>query len=127
MSALLLGLKYSRPLSKSYPTLSASRSNLLSAVVVTIGTLLWPAVYKSFSVFNPHLNPNLTLSACRSNLVSAALATIGLLTALRSAGFNLEPVMAVGGVSTVFIGFGSQILTANAVSGVDLARHLAPE
>ena len=47
---------------------------------------------------------------------------VGLLTALRSAGFNLEPVMAVGGVSTVFIGFGSQILTANAVSGVDLVR-----
>jgi len=50
----------------------------------------------------------------------------GLLTALRSAGFNLEPVMAVGGVSTVFIGFGSQILTANAVSGVDLVRCLEP-
>jgi len=51
----------------------------------------------------------------RSNLLSAALVATGLLTALRSAGFNLEPVMAVGGVSTVFIGFGSQILTANAV------------
>jgi hypothetical protein len=51
-----------------------------------------------------------------------ALFTVGLLTALHSAGFDLEPIMAVGGVSTVFIGFGSQIVTANAVSGCDIVR-----
>ena len=59
-----------------------------------------------------------------SALFSAGVTAIGLLTALRMVGFNLEPIMAIGGVSTIFIGFGSQILTANAVSGVDLVRKL---
>jgi hypothetical protein len=31
-------------------------------------------------------------------------------------------VMAVGGVSTIFLGFGSQIVTTNFVSGIDLVR-----
>lgn len=31
--------------------------------------------------------------------------------------------MAVGGVSTIFLGFGSQIVTTNFVSGIDLVRQ----
>lgn len=67
------------------------------------------------------INHGFFFSLC-SALFSAGVTAIGLLTALRMIGFNLEPIMAIGGVSTIFIGFGSQILTANAVSGVDLVR-----
>ena len=35
--------------------------------------------------------------------------------------------MAVGGVSTIFLGFGSQIVTTNFVSGIDLVRACQSE
>ena len=36
-------------------------------------------------------------------------------------------VMAVGGISTIILGFGSQIVTTNAISGADLVSGAMPE
>lgn len=45
-----------------------------------------------------------------------------LVTRISSRELLLVQVMAVGGVSTIFLGFGSQIVTTNFVSGIDLVR-----
>ena len=37
-------------------------------------------------------------------------------------GLNIQPLLAVGGVSGIAIGLGAQTVTANALSGVNLVR-----
>ncbi len=49
-----------------------------------------------------------------------------LLPASRSGPWGVQ-VMAVGGISTIILGFGSQIVTTNAISGADLVSSATPE
>lgn len=55
-----------------------------------------------------------------STIASAGLGLAGSLSVAESFNINLAPVMAVGGISTIVLGFGSQIVTANAISGANL-------
>lgn len=55
-----------------------------------------------------------------SSITSAGLGLAGSLSVAESFNVNLSPVMAVGGISTIVLGFGSQIVTANAISGASL-------
>ena len=38
-------------------------------------------------------------------------------------GINVKPLMAVGGVSGIAIGFGAQSVSANAITGINLVSH----
>lgn len=57
-----------------------------------------------------------------SSLASWALIAVGGLTAMHVVGLNIQPLLAVGGVSGIAIGLGAQTVTANALSGVNLVR-----
>lgn len=37
-------------------------------------------------------------------------------------GINVQPLLAVGGVSGIAIGFGAQSVSANAITGINLVR-----
>lgn len=45
--------------------------------------------------------------------------------ALQVMGINVQPLLAVGGVSGIAIGFGAQSVSANAITGINLVS-LAP-
>ncbi|KAK9832088.1 hypothetical protein WJX81_005553 [Elliptochloris bilobata] len=55
-----------------------------------------------------------------SGLADWGLIAVGVLTGLHAFGLNIQPLLAVGGVSGVAIGFGAQNLTSNAISGLIL-------
>ena len=38
-------------------------------------------------------------------------------------GINVQPLLAVGGVSGIAIGFGAQSVSANAITGINLVCH----
>ena len=40
-------------------------------------------------------------------------------------GINVQPLLAVGGVSGIAIGFGAQSVSANAITGINLVMLLA--
>ncbi len=48
-----------------------------------------------------------------------------LIMALQVMGINVQPLLAVGGVSGIAIGFGAQSVSANAITGINLVS-LAP-
>ena len=55
-----------------------------------------------------------------SGLADWGLLAVGVLSGLHAFGLNIQPLLAVGGVSGVAIGFGAQNLTSNAISGLIL-------
>lgn len=55
-----------------------------------------------------------------SGLADWGLLAVGVLTGLHAFGLNIQPLLAVGGISGVAIGFGAQNLTSNAISGLIL-------
>ena len=55
-----------------------------------------------------------------SSLGGWAMIAAGVLTGLHVCGINIQPLLAVGGVSGIAIGFGAQTVTANAIAGVNL-------
>lgn len=55
-----------------------------------------------------------------SSLGGWALIAVSILTALHVFGINIQPLLAVGGVSGIAIGFGAQTVTANAIAGINL-------
>lgn len=61
-----------------------------------------------------------------SSLGSWALIAVGGLTALHVLGINIQPLLAVGGISGLAIGLGAQTVTANAISGINLVSLLEP-
>lgn len=42
--------------------------------------------------------------------------------AVQILGINVQPLLAVGGVSGIAIGFGAQSVSANAITGINLVR-----
>ncbi|KAK9823616.1 hypothetical protein WJX72_004258 [[Myrmecia] bisecta] len=55
-----------------------------------------------------------------SSLFGWAIVLIGALTSLHVFGVNIQPMLAVGGVGGLALGFGAQAISANAISGVNL-------
>ena len=37
---------------------------------------------------------------------------------------NIQPLLAVGGVGGIAVGFGAQVVTANALSGINLVGYI---
>ena len=60
-----------------------------------------------------------------SSLGSWALIAVGVLTSLHVLGINIQPLLAVGGISGLAIGLGAQTVTANAIAGINLVSLLA--
>lgn len=60
-----------------------------------------------------------------SSLAGWALILVGGLTALHILGINIQPLLAVGGISGIAIGLGAQTVTANAISGINLVSFLS--
>ncbi len=46
--------------------------------------------------------------------------------ALQVMGINVQPLLAVGGVSGIAIGFGAQSVSANAITGINLVSLALP-
>lgn len=66
-----------------------------------------------------------------SSLTGWGLVTIGALMVLHVFGLNIQPLLTIGGVGGVAIGFGAQSVTSNAISGINLVStsshpHVAP-
>ena len=59
-----------------------------------------------------------------SSLASWALIAVGGLTSLHVLGINIQPLLAVGGISGLAIGLGAQTVTANAIAGINLVSPL---
>ena len=59
-----------------------------------------------------------------SQLGGWAMILVSILTSLHVLGINIQPLLAVGGVSGIAIGFGAQTVTANAIAGVNLVSPL---
>lgn len=59
-----------------------------------------------------------------SSLASWALIAVGGLTSLHVLGINIQPLLAVGGISGLAIGLGAQTVTANAIAGINLVNPL---
>ena len=59
-----------------------------------------------------------------SSLGGWAMIAVGVLTALHVIGVNIQPLLAVGGIGGIAIGFGAQAVTANAISGINLVLAL---
>eukprot|EP00884_Botryococcus_braunii_P006381 jgi/Botrbrau1/15744/Bobra.4_1s0112.1 len=55
-----------------------------------------------------------------SSLMSWAVMGAGILCCLQILGVNISPLLAVGGISGIAIGFGAQAITSNAISAVNL-------
>ncbi|KAK9841401.1 hypothetical protein WJX74_005134 [Apatococcus lobatus] len=55
-----------------------------------------------------------------SGLAGWGIVIVGALTSLHVVGINIQPLLTVGGVGGVAIGFGAQTVTANIVSGINL-------
>jgi hypothetical protein len=47
--------------------------------------------------------------------------------ALQVMGINVQPLLAVGGVSGIAIGFGAQSVSANAITGINLVSLALPD
>lgn len=46
--------------------------------------------------------------------------------ALQVMGINVQPLLAVGGVSGIAVGFGAQSVSANAITGINLVSLALP-
>lgn len=57
-----------------------------------------------------------------SSLAGWAMIAVGGLTAMQVLGVNIQPLLAVGGVSGLAFAVGAQTVTANAIAGINLVR-----
>ncbi len=57
-----------------------------------------------------------------SSLAGWGLIATGALMVLHVLGLNIQPLLTVGGVGGLAIGFGAQAVTSNAISGLNLVR-----
>ena len=55
-----------------------------------------------------------------SSLSGWGLVAVGALMVMHVLGFNIQPVLTVGGVGGLAFGFGAQAVTSNAISGLNL-------
>jgi len=55
-----------------------------------------------------------------SSLSGWALIAVGALMVMHVLGFNIQPLLTVGGVGGLAVGFGAQTVTSNAISGLNL-------
>ena len=55
-----------------------------------------------------------------SQLLGWAIIACGGLSVLHVVNVNIQPLLAVGGVGGLAVGFGAQVVTANALSGINL-------
>ena len=59
-----------------------------------------------------------------SSLLGWAIIACGGLSVLHVMNVNIQPLLAVGGVGGLAVGFGAQVVTANALSGINLVSIL---
>ena len=59
-----------------------------------------------------------------SGLASWVVVCGGSLMCLSILGINVQPLLTVGGVSTVLVGLSAQSVLANLISGINLVSHL---
>jgi small-conductance mechanosensitive channel len=57
-----------------------------------------------------------------SSLAGWGLVTVGFLMVLHVLGINIQPLLTLGGFSTLALGIGAQSITSNAISGLNLVR-----
>ena len=57
-----------------------------------------------------------------SALASWGIVAVGVLSSLNVLGVNIQPLLTVGGVGGLAVGFGAQAVTSNAISGINLVR-----
>ena len=62
-----------------------------------------------------------------SSLLGWAITACGALGVLNILNVNIRPLLAVGGVGGIAVGFGAQEVTSNALSGLNLVRLLLPK
>ena len=55
-----------------------------------------------------------------SSLSGWGLVAVGALMVMHVLGFNIQPLLTVGGVGGLAVGFGAQAVTSNAISGLNL-------
>ena len=55
-----------------------------------------------------------------SSLSGWGLTAVGALMVIHVLGFNIQPLLTVGGVGGLAFGFGAQAVTSNAISGLNL-------
>ena len=67
-----------------------------------------------------------SMSVHRTTLVSTAVHQAEPTFSLQVLHINIQPLLAVGGVSGLAIGFGAQSVLANAISGISLVRAAEP-
>lgn len=60
------------------------------------------------------------IASCRSSLASWLLVAVGGLMAMHVVGINIQPLLTVGGVSGVIVGFSAQSVMANLIAGVNV-------
>ena len=58
-----------------------------------------------------------------SGPVTLAVVEICVASVLQILGVNVQPLLAVGGVSGIAIGFGAQSVSANAITGINLVSY----
>lgn len=59
-----------------------------------------------------------------SGLASWVVVCGGSLMCLSILGINVQPLLTVGGVSTVLVGLSAQSVLANLISGINLVSHM---
>lgn len=55
-----------------------------------------------------------------SALAGWGIVVVGVLSSLHVCGVNIQPLLTVGGVGGLAVGFGAQAVTSNAISGINL-------
>ncbi len=63
---------------------------------------------------------------CTGRTSTYLRANYELTMALQVMGINVQPLLAVGGVSGIAIGFGAQSVSANAITGINLVSLALP-
>ena len=56
----------------------------------------------------------------KAHVVAQVMVAFGIVTALQVFGINIQPFLAVGGVSGLVIGLAAQSVVANLISGINL-------
>lgn len=57
-----------------------------------------------------------------STLAGWGIVVVGALSSLHVLGVNIQPLLTVGGVGGLAVGFGAQAVTSNAISGINLVQ-----
>lgn len=68
----------------------------------------------------PLLLDTLLLATCRCSILSWVLVVVSGLFTIQMLGINIQPLLAVGGASSIIIGLATQTLLSNAVTGMSI-------